>query len=109
MRPGTDRASNDKARIMNRVEGYNLEAPSAELALSTYATAMGEDQARALWAQACAYCNIDHEPLNLDELGAVFAYLAGCEGIAGVFGKSLKVRLKAYVNIMRVRSKNASV
>ena len=92
---------------MSKVEGYNLQVPDAARALETYSTALGQEGASQLWAEACSICGVDHQDPDLDNLEKVYHHLATLPGVEGVFGMSLKMRLKAYRNLLRVRSKTA--
>lgn len=87
------------AQTMNANFDYKLEAPTWEKAVEAYAKLLGEEQATEFWAEACRFCNVYMETGELAELETVFLYLSQKDGITGVYGTSLLLRLKTYCTL----------
>ena len=78
------------------VPGYGLTPPGPSDALAFLARAVGPDQAAAHWLRACARAGAPRANLSVDEMMRVSEQLAGEEGVVGVIGQSLLVRVRTY-------------
>jgi hypothetical protein len=78
------------------VAGYGLVLPNAHDALAFLARAVGPDDAAREWIRACAGAGAPNADLSVDEMMRASEGLAGREGVVGVIGKSLVVRVRTY-------------
>ncbi len=78
------------------VPGYGLAPPNAHDALAFLARAVGPDAAAGEWIRACAAARVPSANLSVDEMMRVSEELARREGVVGVIGKSLVVRVRTY-------------
>jgi hypothetical protein len=78
------------------IPGYDLSPPSRHDALAFLARAVGPDRAAGLWMRACADARATRGDLSVDEMMRVSEQLAQQEGVVGVIGKSLLVRVRTY-------------
>jgi hypothetical protein len=76
--------------------GYGLTLPTSHDALAFLARAVGADRAAGIWVRACADARCSHGNLSVDEMMRVTERLAEQEGVVGVIGKSLLVRVRTY-------------
>jgi hypothetical protein len=78
------------------IPGYDLAPPTRHDALAFLARAMGPDRAAGIWVRACADARAPQGDLSVDEMMRVSERLAEHEGVVGVIGKSLLVRVRTY-------------
>lgn len=78
------------------VPGYGLAPPASGDALAFLARAVGPDAAAAEWLRACRAAGAPSAGLSVDEMMRVSEELAKREGVVGVIGKSLVVRVRTY-------------
>ncbi|HEX6368436.1 MAG TPA: hypothetical protein VF006_05880 [Longimicrobium sp.] len=87
----------------NPVPGYALAAPTEQDAITFLARALGADRAVSLWVRTCQEAGVRSGRLGLDELERAAQALAGQEGVAGVIGNSLVIRLRTYRLLEKTR------
>jgi hypothetical protein len=87
----------------NPVPGYALAAPTEQDAITFLARALGADRAVSLWVRTCQDAGVRSGRLTLDELERAAQALATHEGVAGVIGNSLVIRLRTYRLLERTR------
>jgi hypothetical protein len=87
----------------NPVPGYALSAPTEQDAITFLARALGADRAVSLWVRTCQEAGVRSGKLTLDELERAAQALAKQEGVAGVIGNSLVIRLRTYRLLERTR------
>ncbi|HEX6041939.1 hypothetical protein [Longimicrobium sp.] len=80
----------------NAVPGYALAPPTADDALAYLARAVGPDRAAGVWLRACAAVGAPRATLSVDEMMRVSEHLAREQGVVGVIGQSLVVRVRTY-------------
>jgi hypothetical protein len=90
----------------NAVPGYALAPPTEQDAMSFLARALGPDQAAALWVRTCQGAGVRSGRMGLDELERAAQALAAQEGVAGVIGNSLVIRLRTYRLLEKTRRMN---
>lgn len=90
----------------NAVPGYGLAPPTEQDALGFLARALGPDQAAALWVRTCRDAGVRSSGMSLDELERAAQALAAQEGVAGVIGSSLVIRLRTYRLLEKTRRMN---
>jgi hypothetical protein len=78
------------------IPGYGLGPPTQGDALASLARAVGPDRAAGVWLRACADAGAPRTNLDVDEMMRVAERLAEQEGVVGVIGKSLVVRVRTY-------------
>jgi hypothetical protein len=78
------------------VPGYDLSPPTRHDALAFLARAVGPDRAAGVWMRACADAGVPRGDLSPDEMMRVSETLARQEGVVGVIGKSLVVRVRTW-------------
>jgi hypothetical protein len=78
------------------VPGYGLAPPAPRDALAFLARAVGPDQAATVWLRACSRAGAPSADLSVDEMMRVSERLAEEEGVVGVIGQSLMVRVRTY-------------
>jgi hypothetical protein len=78
------------------VPGYGLAPPTPDDALAYLARAVGPDRAAGVWLRACSAAGVPRGKLGVDEMMRVAEHLAEEEGVVGVIGKSLVVRVRTY-------------
>jgi hypothetical protein len=78
------------------VPGYGLAPPTPSDALAFLARAVGPDAAANEWLRACTAAHAPSAGLSVDEMMRVSEELASREGVVGVIGKSLVVRVRTY-------------
>lgn len=78
------------------IPGYGLAPPTHHDALAFLARALGADRAADVWVRACSAAGTPRTGLNLDEMMRVAERLAEQEGVVGVIGQSLLVRVRTY-------------
>ena len=78
------------------IPGYALSPPSEQDALGFLARALGPDRAAQLWVAICREAGVPSGNLGVDELERAARVLAAQEGVAGVIGNSLVIRLRTY-------------
>ncbi|HLM69098.1 MAG TPA: hypothetical protein VK358_16280, partial [Longimicrobium sp.] len=78
------------------VPGYALALPTPGDALAFLARAVGPDAAAGEWIRACAQARAPSADLSVDEMMRASEELAKREGVVGVIGKSLVVRIRTY-------------
>ncbi len=91
----------------NPVPGYALAPPTEQDALGFLARALGPDGAAALWVRTCQAAGVRSGGMGLDELERAAQALAAQEGVAGVIGNSLVIRLRTYRLLERARQLGA--
>lgn len=89
--------------IPNTVPGYALAAPTEQDAITFLARALGPDRAVSLWVRTCQEAGVRSGKLGLDELERAAQALAKQEGVAGVIGNSLVIRLRTYRLLEKTR------
>ena len=87
----------------NPVPGYALAAPTEQDAITFLARALGADPAVSLWVRTCQDAGVRSGKLTLDELERAAQARAKREGVAGVIGNSLVIRLRTYRLLERTR------
>jgi hypothetical protein len=87
----------------NAVPGYALAAPTEQDAVTFLARALGTDRAVQLWVRTCQDAGVRSGKLSLDELERAALALSKHEGVAGVIGNSLVIRLRTYRLLERSR------
>jgi hypothetical protein len=87
----------------NDVPGYALAAPTEQDAITFLARALGADRAVSLWVRTCQEAGVRSGRLSLDELARAAQALARHEGVAGVIGNSLVIRLRTYRLLEKTR------
>lgn len=78
------------------IPGYDLTPPTSHDALAFLARAVGPDRAASVWIRACADAGAPRANLSPDEMMRVSERLAEQEGVVGVIGKSLVVRVRTW-------------
>jgi len=78
------------------VPGYGLAPPTPGDALAFLARAVGPDRAASEWLGACKRAGAPSAGLSVDEMMRVSERLAEQEGVVGVIGQSLVVRVRTY-------------
>jgi hypothetical protein len=78
------------------IPGYGLAPPTHHDALAFLARALGPDRAADVWVRACADAGTPRTGLDVDEMMRVAERLAEQEGVVGVIGQSLVVRVRTY-------------
>ena len=78
------------------VPGYALAQPTEQDALGFLARALGPDRAAQLWVATCREAGVRSGQLGVEELERAAQALAKQEGVAGVIGNSLVIRLRTY-------------
>lgn len=87
----------------NAVPGYALAAPTEQDAITFLARALGADRAVSLWVRTCQQAGVRSGKLSLDELERAAQALAKQEGVAGVIGNSMVIRLRTYRLLEKTR------
>ena len=87
----------------NPIPGYALAAPTEQDAITFLARALGADRAVSLWVRTCQDAGVRSGKLALDELERAALALAKHEGVAGVIGNSMVIRLRTYRLLERSR------
>ena len=87
----------------NAVPGYALAAPTEQDAITFLARALGADRAVSLWVRTCQEAGVRSGKLSLDELERAAQALAKQEGVAGVIGNSMVIRLRTYRLLEKTR------
>jgi hypothetical protein len=87
----------------NAVPGYALAAPTEQDAIAFLARAMGADRAVSLWVRTCQEAGVRSGKLSLDELERAAQALSTQEGVAGVIGNSMVIRLRTYRLLEKTR------
>jgi hypothetical protein len=87
----------------NPVPGYALAAPSEQDAITFLARALGADRAVSLWVRTCREAGVRSGSLGLDELERAAQALSKQEGVSGVIGNSLVIRLRTYRLLEKTR------
>ena len=90
----------------NPLPGYALAAPTEQDAITFLARALGADPAVSLWVRTCQDAGVRSGKLTLDELERAAQALARREGVAGVIGNSLVIRLRTYRLLEKTRRLN---
>jgi hypothetical protein len=90
----------------NDVPGYALAPPTEQDAMSFLARALGPDKAAAVWVRTCHAAGVRSVGMGLDELERAAQVLAAQEGVAGVIGSSLVIRLRTYRLLEKTRRLN---
>lgn len=88
---------------MATIKEYNLEQPYWQKAVDAYKRFLSEADALQLWQNACEACKVSPKTEDIDQLDEVFQYLSQKDGIVGVYGASLKLRLRAYKNLLKAK------
>jgi hypothetical protein len=78
------------------VPGYGLAPPTPGDALAFLARAVGPDRAAGEWLAACKRAGAPSAGLSVDEMMRVSERLAEQEGVVGIIGQSLVVRVRTY-------------
>lgn len=80
------------------VAEYRLARPSADEAQASLARVLGHAESRTVWREGCAAGGVSaaSDP-DLDSLRRVAVHLVGRGGAAAVAGRSLEIRIRAYV------------
>ena len=78
------------------VPGYGLAPPTSDDALAYLARAVGPDRAAGVWLRACAAVGVPRGGLDADQMMRVAEHLSREEGVVGVIGNSLVVRVRTY-------------
>jgi hypothetical protein len=78
------------------IPGYGLAPPTPGDVLAFLARAVGPDRAAGLWIRTCAEAGVPSSGLSVDEMMRVSEKLAEQEGVVGVIGKSMVVRVRTY-------------
>jgi hypothetical protein len=87
----------------NAVRGYALAAPTEQDAITFLARALGADRAVSLWVRTCQEAGVRSGRLSLDELERAAQALSKQEGVAGVIGNSMVIRLRTYRLLEKTR------
>lgn len=87
----------------NAVPGYALAAPTEQDAITFLARALGADRAVSLWVRTCQEAGVRSGKLSLDELERASLALSKQEGVAGVIGNSMVIRLRTYRLLEKTR------
>jgi hypothetical protein len=87
----------------NPVPGYALAAPTEQDAITFLARALGADRAVSLWVRTCQEAGVRSGSLGVDELERAAQALSRQEGVAGVIGNSLVIRLRTYRLLEKTR------
>lgn len=87
----------------NPVPGYALAAPTEQDAITFLARALGADRAVSLWVRTCHEAGVRSGRLGMDELERAAQALSKQEGVAGVIGNSLVIRLRTYRLLEKTR------
>lgn len=87
----------------NAVPGYALAAPTEQDAITFLARALGTDRAVSLWVRTCQEAGVRSGRLSLDELERAAQALSQQEGVAGVIGNSMVIRLRTYRLLEKTR------
>ena len=78
------------------VPGYGLAPPTPGHALAFLARAVGPDRAASEWLRACKQAGAPSAGLSVDEMMRASERLAQQEGVVGIIGQSLVVRVRTY-------------
>jgi hypothetical protein len=87
----------------NVVPGYALAAPTEQDAITFLARALGADRAVSLWVRTCQDAGVRSGKLAMDELESAAVALSKHEGVAGVIGNSMVIRLRTYRLLEKTR------
>jgi hypothetical protein len=87
----------------NPLPGYALAAPTEQDAITFLARALGPDRAVSLWVRTCQEAGVRSGKLGVDELERAAQALLKHEGVAGVIGNSLVIRLRTYRLLEKTR------
>lgn len=87
----------------NAVPGYALAAPTEQDVITFLARALGADRAVSLWVRTCQEAGVRSGKLSLDELERAAQALSKQEGVAGVIGNSMVIRLRTYRLLEKTR------
>jgi hypothetical protein len=101
--PLTTRAHTMATPVQTAIPGYALAPPTEQDALGFLARALGPDQAASLWVRTCRDAGVRSGALGPDEMERAAQALAAHEGVAGVIGNSLVIRLRTYRLLARTR------
>lgn len=81
-----------------------IDLPGHVHAIANLSSAFGPERAIELWKEACLLSGVEDDSTNPDDLNLVYRYLADQDGIVGVFGSSLLLRLKAYKKLLNYKT-----
>jgi hypothetical protein len=87
--------------------GYGLAPPSAVDALAFLARALGPDRAASVWLRACDDAGVPRGDLTPEQMLRASERLAREEGVVGVIGRSLAVRVSTYVLLQKTQAGGA--
>jgi hypothetical protein len=87
----------------NAVPGYALAVPTEQDAITFLARALGADRAVSLWVRTCQEAGVRSGRLSLDELERAAQALSKQEGVPGVIGNSMVIRLRTYRLLEKTR------
>ena len=87
----------------NALPGYALAPPTEQDAITFLARALGADRAVSLWVRTCQEAGVRSGKLSLDELERAAQALSKQEGVAGVIGNSMVIRLRTYRLLEKTR------
>lgn len=87
----------------NDVPGYALAAPTEQDTITFLARALGADAAVSLWVRTCQEAGVRSGRLSMDELERAAQALSKREGVAGVIGNSMVIRLRTYRLLEKTR------
>lgn len=94
------RSESDEQRreSVGEITDYGLQCPTEEDAIAKLERVLGAGRGRELWARICAEAGLDRavRPLDLEQLATAADALASVEGLPGVLGIALKVRIETY-------------
>lgn len=77
-------------------KNYMLELPDYQRAIENFAAILGKEKALELWKEACLLCGVSEEAVIEEDLDCVYCHLSEREGVIGVYGTSLLLRLRTY-------------
>lgn len=76
---------------------HGLCRPTEHDVLAALADLLGERNAQQVWRSACAEFHDGAAPgYRLDDLYRVVRHLSGWPGLAGIVGRSMKIRIESY-------------
>lgn len=85
--------------------GYGLSAPTERDARASLRELVGDEEGERCWRAACATAGVRPGALTLEELWRAAQALAQQGGMVGVTARSLGIRIRSYVLLLKKQEK----
>lgn len=86
------------------MSSHGLSKPTEQEVVAALADLLGERNARQIWQAACSEFYSEAAPAyRLDDLYRVVRHLSGWPGLAGIVGRSMRIRIETYVTLENQR------